>query len=291
MRKNGERENSKTKLAPSQQSEVFPAELLAEYSGSWSSDGDSASSDYMSSTSSSSSDVSSDDERAPHSSATYPQSVNSARSCHFLSRAGVFTREEIIEQAIESWTEYVRLCRRSLSLLRENMVEKYVRCAVEEKFASCSDSVSHDSHQYDGSNSTGKRNLSLANHAIIPRQSRELRALRRLGRYSSKIENQRRVAALSKFAIISARLAPWKKTGVGTQCKYRDPTTTTWEHRCTRPCLPTLSFCAAHLVQSRPPPLPASTSAESGPPESGPDVVSNSTFAKTADVQSPPQQV
>ncbi|KAL7064577.1 hypothetical protein AAHC03_04676 [Spirometra sp. Aus1] len=152
------------------------------------------------------------------------------------------------------------------------MVENYVRCAVEERFANCPDSLSRESYPCNGSNSAGKRNLSPDSHATISRQPRELRALRRLGRYSSKIENQRRVAALSKFAIISARLAPWKKPGVGRQCKYRDPTTTTWEHRCTRPCLPALSFCAAHLVQSQPP-LPTSTSVESGCPEACVDVV------------------
>ncbi|BHF63847.1 Acetyl-CoA acetyltransferase, cytosolic [Sparganum proliferum] len=275
MRKNGERHHSKIKVTPSLQSEVFPTELLTEYAGSWSSDGDSASSDYLSSASSSSSDVTSNNETFPHSSAANVrsiESVNSARNCHFLSRAGIFTREEIIEQAIESWTDYVRLCRRSLSLLRENMVENYVRCAVEERFANCPDSLSRESYPCNGSNSAGKRNPSPDSHATTSRQSRELRALRRLGRYSSKIENQRRVAALSKFAVISARLAPWKKPGVGRQCKYRDPTTTTWEHRCTRPCLPALSFCAAHLVQSQPPP-PTSTSVESGSLEACLDVL------------------
>ncbi|VDL92821.1 unnamed protein product [Schistocephalus solidus] len=182
MRKNGERNTPKTKMTPPPPSDFFSTELLAEYSGSWSSDGDSASSDYLSSTSSSSSDVSSSDEITPNSSAFNLQSVNSARS-----RAGVFTREEIIEQAIESWTDYVHLCRRSLSLLRENMVEKYVHCAVAEKLSSCSDSICHESHPCDGSNSASKRNLSVDKHTVIPKQSRELRALRRLGRYSSKV--------------------------------------------------------------------------------------------------------
>ena len=74
-----------------------------------------------------------------------------------------------------------------------------------------------------------------------------------------QVENAKRAAAVSKFAIMSTRLAPWQRSGVGQHsCKYRDPTTTTWEHRCNRPCIPLLPYCAAHLVMSEdnaPPPI------------------------------------
>lgn len=48
-------------------------------------------------------------------------------------RAGIFTREEVIEQAIDRWSTYIRLCGKAMTFLRETMVENYVREVVEAK--------------------------------------------------------------------------------------------------------------------------------------------------------------
>ncbi len=45
----------------------------------------------------------------------------------------MFTREEVIEQAIDRWTTYNRLCRMAMASVRDSMVENYVKHAIEAK--------------------------------------------------------------------------------------------------------------------------------------------------------------
>lgn len=64
--------------------------------------------------------------------------------------------------------------------------------------------------------------------------------------------------------MMSNRIAKWSKPGQ--KCRYRDPTTTTWEKACPQLCVPLLPVCFAHLVQLNPvaseppPPLPRNPS-------------------------------
>ncbi|KAL5109670.1 Acetyl-CoA acetyltransferase cytosolic [Taenia crassiceps] len=224
---------------------------------SWSSVGDSVSSDSYSSDSETSSFSNNDDH----------QSSSHTRGARYLKRAGIFTREEVIEQAIDRWSTYIRLCGKAMTFLRETMVENYVREVVEAKaqsnFSGSMETPSAGKITPPGDLSTDSKYPTLASS----HRSAELRALRRFGRHSSRVENAKRAAAVSKFAIMSTQLAPWQRSGGGQQsCKYRDPTTTTWEHRCSRPCVPLLPYCAAHLVLSEdtpPPPHPSSVAASS----------------------------
>nr|AAP06445.1 hypothetical protein [Schistosoma japonicum] len=72
--------------------------------------------------------------------------------------------------------------------------------------------------------------------------------------HSVKTANQRHLACVSKFAIVSNRISKWCKPTASQQCRFRDPTTTTWEKRCTNLCVPLLPVCSHHLVQMRPAP-------------------------------------
>ena len=51
----------------------------------------------------------------------------------FFRRAGVFSREEVIEQAIDRWSAYIRLCGQAMTYLRDTMVETYIRETVDAK--------------------------------------------------------------------------------------------------------------------------------------------------------------
>ncbi|VDM20438.1 unnamed protein product [Hydatigera taeniaeformis] len=252
---------------------------------SWSSDGDSVSSDSYSSdseTSSSSSSNNSDNQSSDRTrgvrylkhvvfvfTLVYHGSYNASLPSElifcacisdFRRRAGIFTREEVIEQAIDRWSAYLRLCGKAMTFLRDTMVENYVREVVENKaqsnFSCPIEAVGGGvtSKITPSVDSLGdSKNSTLASG----HKSAELRALRRFGRHSSRVENAKRAAAVSKFAIMSTQLAPWQRSGGGQQsCKYRDPTTTTWEHRCNRPCVPLLPYCAVHLVLSEDTPSP-----------------------------------
>jgi len=98
--------------------------IQSEYAEPWSSDGDSVSTDSLSSDS-----HASDMEQPTHINTASGDVVGSK----YLRHAGIFTREEVVEQAIDRWTTYARLCGRALGMLRENMVDNYVEQAVEEK--------------------------------------------------------------------------------------------------------------------------------------------------------------
>ncbi|GAA53272.1 acetyl-CoA acetyltransferase, partial [Clonorchis sinensis] len=87
-----------------------------------------------------------------------------------------------------------------------------------------------------------------------PHTVRKNKALRNMLRHSVKVANQRHLACVSKFAIVSSRLAKWRKPTASQRCQYRDPTTTTWEKPCGNLCIPLLPVCAAHVVQLKPAP-------------------------------------
>ncbi|VEL36572.1 unnamed protein product [Protopolystoma xenopodis] len=102
---------------------------------------------------------------------------------------------------------------------------------------------------------------------------------------SDKVDNQRHLACVSKFAIVSTNLAAWRKRAGGAsqsqQCKYRDPTVTTWEKPCPNPSLPLLQVCASHLVQLNPAPPFLRLSAEQTP-----EALSSYNAEKTVDLKS-----
>ncbi|VEL23358.1 unnamed protein product, partial [Protopolystoma xenopodis] len=51
----------------------------------------------------------------------------------YFSRAGIYTSEEVIEQAIDRWLSYTSLCRKALGMLRQQMIEAYVPYAVDQQ--------------------------------------------------------------------------------------------------------------------------------------------------------------
>lgn len=53
--------------------------------------------------------------------------------CFAFRRAGIFTREEVLDQAIDRWSAYSRLCERGIASLRDAMIDSYVKEAVESK--------------------------------------------------------------------------------------------------------------------------------------------------------------
>nr|CAH8848252.1 unnamed protein product [Trichobilharzia regenti] len=162
------------------------------------------------------------------------------RHLHYLKSAGVYTSEEVIDQAIDRWRSYKDLCCQALSVLRQQLVDAYIPHAMEENKISAPKQGS--------SEPTGIPS------DISNRSHLRQRAAKNILRHSVKTANQRHLACVSKFAIVSNRIAKWRKPTASQQCRYRDPTTTTWEKRCTNRCIPLLPVCSHHLVQMRPAP-------------------------------------
>ncbi|CAI2728707.1 unnamed protein product [Schistosoma spindalis] len=159
---------------------------------------------------------------------------------HYLKSAGVYTGKEVIDLAIDRWESYKNLCHQALYVLRQQLVDAYVPYAIEESKASSTKSV-----------------LNKANTvSTLPGRSQlRQRAAQKMLRHSVKTANQRHLACVSKFAIVSNRIAKWRRPpSASQQCRFRDPTTTTWEKHCTNACVPLLPVCSYHLVQMRPAP-------------------------------------
>ncbi|VDP98827.1 unnamed protein product [Trichobilharzia regenti] len=141
------------------------------------------------------------------------------RHLHYLKSAGVYTSEEVIDQAIDRWRSYKDLCCQALSVLRQQLVDAYIPHAMEENKISAPKQGS--------SEPTGIPS------DISNRSHLRQRAAKNILRHSVKTANQRHLACVSKFAIVSNRIAKWRKPTASQQCRYRDPTTTTWEKRYT----------------------------------------------------------
>ncbi|CAH8848301.1 unnamed protein product [Trichobilharzia szidati] len=161
------------------------------------------------------------------------------RHLHYLKSAGVYTSEEVIDQAIDRWRSYKDLCCQALSVLRQQLVDAYIPYAMEENKISASKQVPNEPN---------------IPPDISKRGHLRQRAAKNILRHSVKTANQRHLACVSKFAIVSNRIAKWRKSTASQQCRFRDPTTTTWEKRCTNRCIPLLPVCSHHLVQMRPAP-------------------------------------
>ncbi|KAM7537777.1 hypothetical protein Aperf_G00000074830 [Anoplocephala perfoliata] len=203
-----------------------------ENTDAWSSDGDSVSSDSISSDS----DTFSSEE---------------TKGARYLKQAGIFTREGVVDQAIDRWSAYSHLCDRSIASLRDTMIDSYVKEAVEAK-SRLNPTQSTDSNS---ANVVGKLSTAAEISALsktLPRNSQrlaEVRALRRIGRPSKRAENAKHLAATTQFAIFSSHLAPWRPmSALSQKCQYRDPTISTWEYKCAKPSIPLLPYCAEHLV-------------------------------------------
>ncbi|TNN20432.1 hypothetical protein EWB00_004017 [Schistosoma japonicum] len=158
---------------------------------------------------------------------------------HYLKCAGVYTDKEVIAQAIDRWKSYKNLCYQALYVLRQQLVDAYIPYAIEE-------SKTNSSKQISGEASTTS--------TLPTRNQRRQRAAQKMLHHSVKTANQRHLACVSKFAIVSNRISKWCKPTASQQCRFRDPTTTTWEKRCTNLCVPLLPVCSHHLVQMRPAP-------------------------------------
>ncbi|KAF5397720.1 Acetyl coenzyme A C acetyltransferase [Paragonimus heterotremus] len=217
----------------------------------WSSEGDSVSSSSSASTPNPSFEdgLSSDNDRT-----WWTQKEQQTLLCrtgaNLLKRAGIFTNEEAIDQAIDRWQAYIRTCSRALDVLRQQLVDAYIPYALEQdKRTRCTDKLASQSPKDDSSG----QNVAVHSHQDS-NTVRKQRALRNFMRHSSKVANQRHLACVSKFAIVSNRLAKWRKTTSSQRCRFRDPTTTTWEKPCSNVCLPLLPVCAVHLVQLNPAP-------------------------------------
>ncbi|CAL8070015.1 unnamed protein product [Calicophoron daubneyi] len=216
----------------------------------WSSDGDSVSS----SCSSSNSDSLLFEEPACYDQADKAKSKNNLSADHraivrsrknlgLLRRARIYTSEEVIDQAIDRWEAYNRSCSHAMNLLKQQLIDAYIPYALE---------------QYKGakaspSSSSGAQNWTSLS-ALEKASARKRCALWHLLRHPVKVENQRHLSCVSKFAVVSSRLAKWRKPAASQQCRYRDPTTTTWEKPCSNLCLPLLAVCAHHLVLLKPAP-------------------------------------
>ncbi|CAH8483590.1 unnamed protein product [Dicrocoelium dendriticum] len=202
----------------------------------WSSDGDSASS------SSSASPV----EFSHSFEATLPR--DSAILCfsptgdNLLKQARIFTNEELIDQAIYRWQSYIGSCSEAFDVLRQQLVAAYIPYALEQ-------------HRRSQSTSRALVYSIVENIFDIKAKSGQgRRALRNMLRHSVRTANQRHLTCVSKFAIVSNNLAKWRKSCSDQRCRFRDPTTTTWEKPCGNLCLPLLPVCAYHLVQLNPAP-------------------------------------
>ncbi|KAA3682355.1 acetyl-CoA C-acetyltransferase [Paragonimus westermani] len=239
----------------------------------WSSEGDSVSSSSSASTPNLSFEdrLSSDNDRA-----WWTQKEQQTLLCrtgaNLLKRAGIFTNEEAIDQAIDRWQAYIRTCSRALDVLRQQLVDAYIPYALEQdkrtrrtdKLTSQSpkdDTSGHSVAVHGHQDCAGffRSTVFLTFSPFFPPEpdattARKQRALRNFMRHSSKVANQRHLACVSKFAIVSNRLAKWRKTTSSQRCRFRDPTTTTWEKPCSNVCLPLLPVCAVHLVQLNPAP-------------------------------------
>ncbi|THD20163.1 Acetyl coenzyme A C acetyltransferase [Fasciola hepatica] len=175
---------------------------------------------------------------------SFEENVHTGAS--YLKRARIFTSEEAITQAIDRWQAYIRLCTRALGRLRQQLVDSYVPFALEQcrKGTGRTGIVRNSTHSDDDSRS-------IEVHRPFGRRQK---ALRNMLRHSVKVANQRHQSCLSRFAIVSNRLAKWRKPSSTPRCLYRDPTTTTWENNCMNHCLPLLPVCAQHLVLLNPAP-------------------------------------
>ncbi|KAF8562776.1 Acetyl coenzyme A C acetyltransferase [Paragonimus westermani] len=225
----------------------------------WSSEGDSVSSSSSASTPNLSFEdgLSCDNDRA-----WWTQKEQQTLLCrtgaNLLKRAGIFTNEEAIDQAIDRWQAYIRTCSCALDVLRQQLVDAYIPYALEQdKRTRRTDKLTSQSPKDD----TSGHSVAVHGHQDAT-TARKQRALRNFMRHSSKVANQRHLACVSKFAIVSNRLAKWRKTTSSQRCRFRDPTTTTWEKPCSNVCLPLLPVCAVHLVQLNP--APELCPAESG---------------------------
>ncbi|KAG5446826.1 hypothetical protein CSKR_113401 [Clonorchis sinensis] len=210
----------------------------------WSSDGDSVSS----SSSCSACDVL-PGIREGHSSTSddMHQRVVPRSGVNLLKRARIFTTEEAIDQAIDRWQAYMRSCSEALGVLRQQLIDAYVPYALEKWNLD-----RQPSNHVSTIGSTGE-GAGASTHQT-PHTVRKNKALRNMLRHSVKVANQRHLACVSKFAIVSSRLAKWRKPTASQRCQYRDPTTTTWEKPCGNLCIPLLPVCAAHVVQLKPAP-------------------------------------
>ncbi|CAH8504301.1 unnamed protein product [Schistosoma turkestanicum] len=159
---------------------------------------------------------------------------------HYLKSAGVYTSKEVIDQAINRWESYKNLCHQALYILRQQLVDAYIPYAIEESKASPTKPAFNETDTIP---------------TLPDRVQRRQHAAQKMLRHSVKTANQRHLACVSKFAIVSNRIAKWcRPPTANQQCRFRDPTTTTWEKHCTNSCVPLLPVCSYHLVQIRPAP-------------------------------------
>ncbi|KAL3320653.1 Golgin subfamily A member 7 [Cichlidogyrus casuarinus] len=201
------------------------------------------------------------------------------RKMHLLRRAQYYTISEGLEMALDRWQNYRHQCRRFMRLLRCQLTSTYVPHAIKQfqtKNQVISESSQQSKHYQDmrlylehrALRKYGKHPIKVSNLRYNAYMSKfaimcsQVAPWRRTANTHSSIGSMPHNSSSSSLPGLSSQpgavssnlnsslnLQSTQSSLVGPrQCKYRDPTTTTWEKHCTKMAIPLMNYCRHHIV-------------------------------------------